>query len=170
MSAPELSEEAKKQQNFIHAQVGCLLAAWANTETLFLGITRELMRTPQNITEVVYFSMHSARDRMDLVRDLALVGLKEPLSTAVQKLVQRFRGVTSLRNELAHCEYMLTQGYLYSGTHHASIDNLARGKQIATTKPFDKARMNEIKNITQQIIVLNNEVREMIQTLKERTD
>jgi hypothetical protein len=148
---PVLSPEAKQQQDTIHAFVGCLIAIWANTETIFINLLHHLLNCSRENAQVVYFSFTSIRARLGLIDDLATINLKPADRDDVLALTKRFLNLSAVRNELTHCEYLLEpKTCFYTGTASANIDDLLN-RPVYTERPFDHQRLNEIRVTAKQL-------------------
>lgn len=152
-----MSDEARAQQDQVHKAVGLLFAVWANIETRLIALVSRLVNVDRKNARIIFFSLTTNRAKMNLVRALCQANLKGERLKAALKLVDRFKAPTRLRNELAHSEYSLDPAtYFYKGTY--SLDMERETVPIDKLKPFNAARMNEITNVTKNLLKLGDDI------------
>lgn len=161
-----ISKDVRKQQDYIHQRVGLLIASWANTESLFLKIVYLLIGSSENVSEVIYFSFESNSGRQRLVERLGVTVLPKNLQNELDSIREEFAEFTILRNELAHCEYIVDkETYAYIGTATSKIRNL-KTTPITKTTPFDEARFEQIRQAVAGLNKLNRKMIKFISKLQ----
>lgn len=150
-------------QAVVHERVGTLIATWANTESLFCGLFQHAADLSRDNAAIIFFSLSSNYARMDMLRALVEANMTGPDQTTAIELIQRMKGPTRTRNDLAHCEYDLdVQTLDYRGTYAFS-----REKKTTTHRPLDNGRINEITHAVQTLNTLNGELLRFIPRLRK---
>lgn len=151
----KLSPEVQEQQAKIREAVGALIAGWATTETVFLELLLRLSGMSEDVGSIVYFSFTSTRARLRLLTKIAGICCDGKYKDEVAALIKRFDGPTRLRNELAHCDYIPDlKTFAMLGTRAFNMENDPPRYQ---DRAWDKARMNELRHVTNLMGPLNRD-------------
>lgn len=154
----KMTAESRQQQHSVHLAVGALIAGWANTESAFLELARILLRTDEVGATIAYFSLSSNYARMNFLNALGYQRLAPDRFAELVKLIDRFKSPTTIRNELAHAEYMFDlKTFEYVGTASTYTTALEKRAMVAE-RPFDKNRFNEIKTAIANLNQLNSDI------------
>lgn len=138
--------------------IGGLMIAWSNNESVFMAMLQALVGDTAHTATLIWHSHRTSRARMELLDKLAREQLqKHPdLVSEIQWAIKAFKGLSRLRNYLAHATYHYDdQMRLHSTFGVAYNDDGAPLK--AEQKLLDAATMNEIGHATIQLATLNAE-------------
>lgn len=139
-----MPEAAKLQQHEIYVLIGRLISLWANTESMFLFIFWHILRCSDMNAALMFASYQSNYAKMSLLRSLIETNFKGDQRSRALKLVDRFKAPTGVRNELAHAQYRFDKEFYIVATTSVNTADLGK-RPFLNTKPFDKARMNDIR-------------------------
>lgn len=153
-----MSEDAKAQQDRIHRDVGCLIASWANTESAFLAIAERLIGSDEIAATISYFSLSSNYARMSYLRALGIQRLSSDKYDALKKLIDRFKSPTAVRNEFAHAEYVIDMTSMMYVETSSIVTTELTSRPMRINRPFDKNRINEIKQAISNLGQLNSDL------------
>ena len=98
--------------------IGNLGLNWSNNESMFIYVLMLLLDVDEVDAAIVFSTLNTTRARLDLVRRLATIKIKDrAVAGALQRLVRRFETATRLRNEFNHCMYKLNARGEITHTH-----------------------------------------------------
>jgi hypothetical protein len=143
----------------IYIAIGQLIVHWANNESLFMRILHSLMGGDDMKEATTIFHSHkNTMGRLDLIQALGNgkitdTGLKDELA----RLIRAFKGLSKLRNFLAHATYSYSNELAIKDAAGVIFDN-QQGVFRMDVKSFDLATMNEIDNVCLNAVTLNREL------------
>jgi hypothetical protein len=161
-----VSPEASAQQAFIHREIGLLISAWANTESVLIAAFHSMLGSDRATATTIFHSM-AAKPRLDMLGNLARVKLATEAGEELASIIKHFKRLSRLRNHYAHCEYGLNEQFFYTGTYGVdwSEDLIPQG--YVTFKPMDEAAINEIRNTQRLLGELNLRIWKFVEKLPE---
>ena len=165
-----MSPEARAQQDNVHKHVGLLIATWANAESLFLALFCMVAKTTIENAKVMYFQHESTSARQRLIENLVKTNLKGSDRATALDIKNRFVELSRVRNEFAHCEYVIDpKTFCYTYTVSSKIKNLD-SSPIDAKKPLDQSRLNEIIKTKDELIALNKDLLRFLSALDKRSE
>jgi hypothetical protein len=149
--------------------IGGLAINWANNESVFLAMLQALLGGERLSSNVIWFSQRNTKARIALILRLCQARINDSaLMTEIKSATKQFNGFTNVRNFYMHGTYGYdTEMYLSSIT---SISVSDEGEPLRpTTKPFDRATLNQLADTTIKLTELNRRLWAIVPRLESAT-
>jgi DNA integrity scanning protein DisA with diadenylate cyclase activity len=162
-AAPQSAE----RQNHILTMIGSLVFSWSNNESMFVYILMLLLDTDEVSAAIVFTTLNTTRARLELVRRLATVKLRDPAAAqGLARLIKRFDACTRVRNEFNHCVYSLNEKGEIVGTQLMRVQEERGRLSLGQTRPMDQGRVAELEDTNRQLKRLNRDLWAFLPQLK----
>ena len=141
---PNLSES----HSFVFA-LGSMVVAWGNCETLLLALMECVAGRPDaHSAPVVWLSQRNTNARIDLVKNLIRLHRKlDDEAPRLFKLLDRFKGVTRVRNYFCHSGFTVDADSNLCGVYGYSL-SLKGAVSQEDRRPLNKALINQVLDCT----------------------
>lgn len=147
------------RQNHIMALIGNLVLGWSNNESMFVYVLMLLLETDEVSAAITFSTLNTTRARLDLVRRLAAVKLRDPgVAQSLSRLLKRFDTCTRMRNEFNHCVYSLNARGEIVSTQLMRVQEERGQLSIGTTRAMDDDRVASIADMNRQLKRLNRDL------------
>lgn len=147
------------RQTHILALIGNLVLGWSNNESMFVYVLMLLLETDEVSAAVTFSTLNTTRARLDLVRRLAAVKLRDPAAAqTLARLMKRFDACTRMRNEFNHCVYSLNDRGEIVSTQLMRVQEERGRLNIGTVRAMDAARVETIADMNRQLKRLNRDL------------
>jgi hypothetical protein len=162
-AAPGFAE----RQHHILMQIGNLGLNWSNNESMFIYVVMVLLDVEEVDAAIVFSTLNTTRARLDLVRRLAMVKIRDPATAQVLKrLIKRFEAGTRLRNEFNHCMYTLNAQGEITHTHLMRPHEEGGRLTLGDLRAMDERRVQEIVEANRQLKRLNRDLWDFLPQLR----
>lgn len=147
--------------------VGRFMFNWSNNESMLIYVIMELMRTDEISAAVVYSTLNTTRARLDLVRRLAKLHLRDrTLRRRLDDLIERFNGATRLRNEFQHSIYARDADGKLSQMRALRISETRRRISFGDPTMLDAHRIEQLEATLGELQALNRDLWAMLPDLR----
>jgi DNA integrity scanning protein DisA with diadenylate cyclase activity len=151
--------------------IGNLILSWSNNESVFVYIIMILLETDEISAAVVFSTLNTTRARLDLIRRLAAVKIKDPaVAQNLTRLVRRFDACTKVRNEMNHCIYSLNERGEIVSTQLMRVEETRGRLSLGDMRSMDNARVQEITETIRQLKRLNRDLWGFLPVLRSHID
>lgn len=121
----------------------------------------------QPVRSIVFSTLNTTRARLDLVRRLGMVKIRDPAAAQVLKrLIKRFEAGTRLRNEFNHCMYRLNAQGEITHTHLMRPHEEGGRLTLGDLREMDERRVQEIVEANRQLKQLNRDLWDFLPQLR----
>jgi hypothetical protein len=156
-----------KRQHHILMQIGNLGLNWSNNESMFIYVVMVLLDVEEVEAAIIFSTLNTTRARLDLVRRLAMVKIRdEAAAIALKRLIRRFEAATRLRNEFNHCMYKLNAQGEITHTHLMRPHEEGGRLTLGELREMDEGRVAEIVEANRQLKRLNRDLWAFLPQLK----
>lgn len=153
------AETSARDREGILALIGALAFSWSNNESVFIYVLMLLMRTEQSVAAVVFATLNTTRARIDLIIRLSKIRqLDEGTARTLEVLIDRFNGLTRIRNEFNHSMFVLNERGEFSHTQSMRLEERRGSLRFGTRRDFDEARMQELRTAVTDLAKLNRDL------------
>ena len=159
------------RQSRIMSLIGTLIMSWSNNESMFVYVLMVLLDVDDVSAALVFTSLNTTRARLDLVRRLASVKIRDPaVAQAFTRLLRRFDTCTRVRNEFNHCVYNLDGKGEIVTTHIMRVQESRGQLSLGATRAMDEARVRELSDVIRQLKRLNRDIWAFLPMLRAHLD
>lgn len=159
------------RQGRVMALIGNLILSWSNNESMFVYVLMVLLDIDDVSAALVFTSLNTTRAKIDLVRRLAALKIRDPaLAQAFTRLLRRFDSCTKVRNEFNHCVYNLDGNGEIVTTHIMRVQEGHGQLSIGSTRAMDEARVREITDVIRQLKRLNRDIWAFLPVLRAHVE
>lgn len=153
------AQGSANQRNEFVLLVGHLVFSWSNNESMFIYFLMILLDTDFDAAAVTFATLNTTRARLDLVKRLARLRLKDPkMIRKIDRLIDRFNRCTKVRNEFNHCVYDVDEQGIITKTKMLKIQQDADSLRLLEEKPVDVRRMHEVANTIKRLKTINQDM------------
>ncbi len=147
------------RQSRIMGLIGNLILSWSNNESMFVYVLMILLRVDDVSAALVFTSLNTTRARLDLVRRLASLKIRDQaIASSLTRLLRRFDACTKVRNEFNHCVYDLDARGEIVTTHIMRIQEGQGQLSLGSTRAMDDARERELRDVIRQLKRINRDL------------
>lgn len=162
----KISGPGAHNQAFLTA-IGQLVIAWANNESVFLGMLQVLLNESRSSAVIIWYSRTNTKSRLDLVWALVRRKIKnEDLVAEIEGAIQHFRTLSGTRNFYCHATYNYDDKF-----HLVSVSSgtmVRDGDPIRfVDKKMDRAALNELNNTFDCLNGLNVRLWGLVHQMKD---
>ena len=162
-AAPGFAE----RQHHILMQIGNLGLNWSNNESMFIYVLMVLLDVEEVDAAIVFSTLNTTRARLDLVRRLATVKIRDAATAqTLKRLIRRFESATRLRNEFNHCMYKLNARGEITHTHLMRPHEAGGHLTLGELREMDEGRIQEIVEVNRQLKRLNRDLWDFLPQLR----
>lgn len=131
---------------------------WGNNEGLMVRVLMELIGCTLPSAQIVFSTLKTTQSRIELIRSLSIQNAEGDIRAKVLKFCDRFMALTRTRNEIAHSMWHFDKKGYIRGHMNIRIGSHFKQNNIISSRDVDMARMNEISNITKQLVAFNRDI------------
>lgn len=150
--------------------IGHLVINWANNESIFRAMLTALLREDDpdsHRTEIVWFSLRNTQARLEIVWNLCRAEIKnESLLEDIGKALDHFRSLTDTRHFYCHAMYTYGPNKHLERALGVSLSRDGYPLRL-TTKRFDSATLNEMQNVSTNLVKLNKKLWRLVTRLRD---
>ena len=155
------------RQTRILGLIGNLILSWSNNESMFVYVLMILLRVDDVSAALVFTSLNTTRARLDLVRRLASLKIRdEAVASSLSRLLRRFDACTKVRNEFNHCVYNLDERGEIVTTHIMRIQEGQGRLSLGLTRAMDESRVRELRDVIRQLKRINRDLWALLPVLE----
>jgi hypothetical protein len=155
------------RQTRILGLIGNLILSWSNNESMFVYVLMILLRVDDVSAALVFTSLNTTRARLDLVRRLASLKIRdEAVASSLSRLLRRFDACTKVRNEFNHCVYNLDERGEIVTTHIMRIQEGQGRLSLGSTRAMDESRVRELRDVIRQLKRINRDLWALLPVLE----
>ncbi|SFL93052.1 hypothetical protein SAMN04488125_1318 [Methylorubrum salsuginis] len=157
---------AERQQHIL-MQIGNLGLNWSNNESMFIYVLMVLLDVEEVDAAIIFSTLNTTRARLDLVRRLATVKIRDAaVAATLKRLIRRFEAATRLRNEFNHCMYQINAQGEITHTHLMRPHEAGGRLSLGELREMDERRIQEIVDTNRQLKRLNRDLWELLPQLR----
>lgn len=161
-------DAAPATEEMLFSLVGRFMFNWSNNESMLIYVIMALMRTDEISAAVVYSTLNTTRARLDLVRRLAKLHLRDRrLRRRLDDLIERFNGCTRLRNAFQHSIYACDADGHLSQMRALRISETRRRISFGDPTMLDAQRIDELCMALVELQTLNRDIRVFLPDLQQ---
>ena len=139
--------------------IGNLILSWSNNESMFVYVLMVLLDVDDVSAALVFTSLNTTRARVDLVRRLASIKIRDrAIAQTFTRLLRRFDTCTRVRNEFNHCVYNFDEKGEIVTTHIMRVQESRGQLSLGATRAMDEARVRELSDVIRQLKRLNRDI------------
>lgn len=159
---------APATEEMLCALVGRFMFNWSNNESMLIYVMMALMRTDEISAAVVYSTLNTTRARLDLVRRLAKLHLRDrKLRRQLDDVIERFNACTRLRNAFQHSIYACDAEGNLSQMRALRVSETRRRISFGDPTMLDAERIDELRSALGELQTLNQDIRALLPELNQ---
>lgn len=162
-----ISPEALEHNGALHSVVGSLMVGWSTSESVFASLLARILKIDHTNAAIIFFTIMGNEKRMKLMRALAKQNLTGENAATALGLIARFQKITTIRDRLAHADFVVDHGTLaYVATASIDVGAARPGADIHRRKPINNERFEEILKAAHDLVQINQELWVLIRNLE----
>ena len=157
---------AADRQNLM-TLIGQLVFSWSNNESLLIYVMMLLMKTDERSAAVVFSTLNTTRARLDLVRRLSLLHLRDPATRAeIDRTIELFNDANRIRNEFMHAMYFVNEHGQITHTQMLRFIEKRGRVSFGDRQPIDAKRMQTLIDVDDRLRRLNWQLWDLLPRLQ----
>jgi hypothetical protein len=159
-------DTAADRQNLM-TMIGQLVFSWSNNESLLIYVLMLLLKTDERSAAVVFSTLNTTRARLDLVRRLSLLHLRDSAIRAeIDRTIELFNDANRIRNEFMHAMYLVNdQGEITHTQMLRFVERRGRAS-FGDRQPIDAKRRQTLVDVDDGLRQLNRQLWDLLPRLQ----
>ncbi|WP_422002518.1 hypothetical protein [Reyranella sp.] len=162
------ARDSRDGQANLFALIGQLVVGWSNNESLLIYVLMLLLETEERSAAVVFSTLNTTRARLDLVRRLMLLKVRDPgVRNAMDSIVRRLADAGRARNEFLHAMFSVDESGQITHTQAMRLSETKGRFSFGDREPLDANRLSGLRRTLDELRALNRDLWAVLPRLRE---